>query len=237
MTSAEALLVSGAKVFNIELTAQNISDFTLYCSLLLEWNEKMNLTAIKNPDEIAVKHFADSLSVLKYTDIKPGASIIDVGTGAGFPGIPLAIVRKDIHLTLLDSLNKRLVFLKEVTQRLGIKADIVHMRAEEASHKPQYRERFDAAVSRAVAPLNILSEYCLPFVKVGGIFTAMKGPQLVSELEESKTAIKLLGGEVLANNSFNLSDGSTRNILTIKKISKTEKKYPRHGSKISKKPL
>lgn len=237
MTNAETLLVSGAKAFNIELTAQNISDFTLYCSLLLEWNEKMNLTAIKNPDEIAVKHFADSLSVLKYADIKPGASIIDVGTGAGFPGIPLAIVRKDIHLTLLDSLNKRLVFLKEVTQRLGIKADIVHMRAEEASHKPQYREKFDAAVSRAVAPLNILSEYCLPFVKVGGIFTAMKGPQLAGELEESKTAINLLGGEVLANNSFNLSDGSTRNILTIKKISKTEIKYPRHGSKISKKPL
>lgn len=197
----------------------------------------MNLTAITKPEEIAVKHFADSVSLLNFTDIGKNSSVIDIGTGAGFPGIPLAIMRSDIKLTLLDSLNKRLVFLKEVTDILGIECNIIHSRAEEGGRKPELREKFDIAVSRAVASLNVLSEYCLPYVKVGGKFVAMKGPSVKEEKEKAANAIKILGGKIKKTFIFNLGNDNTRSILIIEKVSKTADKYPRHGSKISNKNL
>lgn len=170
MSDINSTLLKCAKELNISITDQQLKAFDIYCDLLLEWNEKINLTAITDKNLIAVKHFADSISVLSYVNVKKNCKLIDVGTGAGFPGIPLAIMRNDIKLTLLDSLNKRLIFLKEVTNILGIECEIIHSRAEEGSRQENLRDKFDIAISRAVAPLNILSEYCMPFVKSKGMF-------------------------------------------------------------------
>lgn len=219
------------------LNDNQIEQFATYYNLLVEWNDKINLTRITEPQEVAIKHFADSLTLLKHYNIPQGAKVIDVGTGAGFPGIPLKIARPDIQLTLLDSLNKRLVFLQEVADSIGIEAEIVHARAEEAGRKEEYRERYDVAVSRAVARLNTLSEYCVPYVKVGGAFVVMKGPELSEELQEAKTAINTLGGKVNNVQEFAIPDGSNRTIVVIDKVSPTKDKYPRHGSKIKSKPL
>lgn len=222
---------------SVLLSDKQNSDFETYADLLVEWNKKMNLTAITEENEIAVKHFIDSISVLKYADIKNGASVIDIGTGAGFPGIPLKIMRNDIELTLLDSLNKRLIFLENVCQNLDIKAKLIHSRAEEGSHKPELREKFDIAISRAVANLPSLCEYCMPYVKVGGKFISMKGSDGENELENSKAAIRILGGETEKIEHLVLPDGSSRTIITIIKTSPTPSKYPRRGTKISKQGL
>lgn len=237
MENAKNLLYNGASELGITLSDKNIDDFTTYYNMLIDWNEKINLTAITKPEEVAVKHFVDSLTLLKYVDIKPNSTLIDVGTGAGFPSIPLGIIRKDIKITLLDSLKKRLIFLKEVSDALGINCNIVHARAEQAGVNPDYREKFDIATSRAVASLNVLSEYCLPLVSVGGIFIAMKGLNIKDEIDNSFNAIQTLGGKIKSVSEFNLIDKSTRNIVVINKISKTVDKYPRQGVKISKKPL
>ncbi len=222
---------------NIPITDRQKADFKIYAKMLVEWNEKMNLTAITEDDEIAVKHFIDSISILKYIDLKPNASVIDIGTGAGFPGIPLKIMRPDMKLTLLDSLNKRLIFLAEICKAMGISADIVHARAEECARKSGYRESFDYAVSRAVANLPALCEYCMPYVKKGGMFISMKGSDAENELALADNAINVLGGHLENVHQFVLPDESRRSIISIFKISDTPETYPRRGTKISKHPL
>ncbi len=211
--------------------------FENYAALLQEWNQKMNLTAIVEPQEIAVKHFIDSLSVLKYISINDSAKIIDIGTGAGFPGIPLLIMHPSIRLTLLDSLNKRLLFLKEVCSTLDLTAELVHGRAEEYSRRPEYREQYDLAISRAVANLPSLCEYCIPYVKQGGTFCSMKGSGGETELKSAENAIRILGGKVESVNPFVLPDQSERTIIVIQKLKSTPEKYPRRGTKINKNPL
>ena len=236
MEEFEKILKDGMKKFDIELTDVQLEKFKAYCQILLEWNKKFNLTAIKEPEEIAVKHFVDSCSILHYVNIKKNAKIIDVGTGAGFPGIPIKIIRDDIDVTLLDSLNKRVVFLNEVAEQLGLSVNTVHGRAEDLGRKEGYRESFDIAVSRAVAPLNVLSEYCIPLVRNGGKFISMKGPNVQEEIDTGKKGVKILGGRFNNVVQFKINDNS-RSIVIVDKISDTPFTYPRHGSKISKKPL
>lgn len=221
----------------IDLTDPQLEQYDRYAGLLVEWNEKINLTAITEPDEIVVKHFLDSLLLLKAVSIPEGGRVIDVGTGAGFPSLPCAIARPDLRLTLLDSLNKRIIFLEELTRALGREAVCIHARAEEGGRDPGLREKFDLATARAVASMRELSEYCLPFVKVGGIFAALKGYEIEDELDEAKPAIKLLGGEIQEVQKKILPDGSRRGIVLIRKISQTSTKYPRPSAKIKKNPL
>lgn len=234
-----AMLKEGSREFGIELTEKQIQQFMTYKDVLLEWNQKMNLTAIEDEKEIIIKHFLDSLSCVKSGVIKPTGKFIDVGTGAGFPGIPLKIIFPNIDLTLLDSLNKRIGFLKEVGNQLGLDdIEYVHGRAEDFGQNRDYREKFDYALARAVAPLNILLEYCLPFVKVEGYFICQKGKQLSEELEESNKALKVLGGEIVDKIEVPLpfSDIS-HNILIIRKIKQTMTGYPRKAGKPSKDPI
>lgn len=221
----------------ISLSEKQLGQFQRYMELLMEWNRKMNLTAITDPEGVTVKHFYDSLLLLKAVELPEGASLIDVGTGAGFPGIPVAIARPDVKLTLLDSLNKRLVFLAEVCRELGISAEIRHARAEEGGRQKELREQFDFATARAVAGMNVLSEYCVPFVKKGGAFVAMKGPDGEEELKQAACGIGTLGGKPEKATHFTLPDGSQRCIIVVRKVRETPAAYPRHGSKISKKPL
>ncbi len=209
-----------------------------FYEMLVEKNKVMNLTAITDFEEVAIKHFADSLTIGRA--IQPGSQkMIDVGTGAGFPGIPLKIVYPDIKLTLLDSLNKRLVFLNEVIAELGLKdIETVHARAEEAAVKPAYREQYDIVVSRAVANLSTLVEYCLPFASVGGCFISYKGEKAAVELSEAGKAIKVLGGGNAVSVDFTLvGTDYSRSLIRIDKISSTPKKYPRAGGKPSSAPI
>ncbi len=215
-----------------------LKQFSLYADLLVEWNKKMNLTAITAPDEIVTKHFVDSLYGLKVLGNRK--TVIDVGTGAGFPGIPLKIAKPEISLTLLDSLNKRLTFLTEVKKQLSLEnVECVHSRAEDgAASGTRLRESFDAAVSRAVANLSCLCEYCLPYVKRGGLFLAYKGPDVEEELANSQNAIELLGGEVSGVFTYTIPDTDiTHSVVVITKIKTTPEKYPRLQGKIQKKPL
>lgn len=212
-----------------------------YARLLVEWNEKMNLTAITAPDDIVHKHFADSLTALPLLPQREGLSLVDVGTGAGFPGIPLAILRSDIRLTLLDSLNKRLTFLQEVCKALDIPAVTVHARAEEGGRDTALRETFDVATARAVAALPVLAEYCLPFVKVGGCFIAMKGPESDREAADAARAITLLGGGTPVKHSLLLPaqpkegvEQLERRLFVIPKEAHTPAAYPRPTAKIKK---
>lgn len=231
--------------FNKELFKENlqgiaVSDKQLelldsFGALLTEKNKSVNLTSITDPDGIAVKHFADSISLLK-ADIPQGAKVLDLGCGAGFPGIPLLIMRPDIKLTLLDSTGKKLDFVSEALDALGLEAEVLHGRAEELGQNPDYREKYDIVVSRAVARLNTLCELALPLVKPGGTFIPMKGASAAEEAKAAYTAIKTLGGSLEKSIDFTLTDGS-RSLLIIKKLSPTPLKYPRHGSQISKKPL
>ncbi len=222
---------------NIELDEKQIIKFYRYMELLLEWNEKINLTAIIDPKEIILKHFADSLTISKH--IKKNAKVIDVGTGAGFPGIPLKIYREDIEVTLLDSLNKRISFLNEVIEKLELaKIDAVHGRAEEVAHNRLYRENFDVATSRAVANMATLSEYLIPFSKVSGNIVAMKGPDTEKEIEMAKKAINILGAEITKIEEFNLPNSEIkRTIILIKKNKQTLPKFPRKPGTPSKEPL
>ncbi len=208
-------------------------EFEKYMNLLLEWNEKINLTAITQPEEVKVKHFEDSLTCLESGYIKDGDSIVDVGTGAGFPGLPIKIENNTVELTLMDSLNKRINFLKEVSSQLKLDTKCIHIRAEEAGKNKLYRGKYDVAVSRAVARLTVLAEYCLPLVKKGGYMLAMKGKDIEEELDEAKPLIKLLGGQVKEVQLHTLSDEAiTHSIVVIEKISDTNPKYPRNGKKV-----
>ncbi len=230
-------LFEEAKSIGITLDETALARFETYFKMLIEYNTRMNLTAITEENEVIVKHFCDSLYILTKYDVPKGAMVIDVGTGAGFPGLPLLIARPDIKLTLLDGLNKRLVFLEDVLRETGLSAEIVHARAEEGATDKKYREKFDVATSRAVARLNVLCEYCLPYVKKGGVFLAMKGPAAAEELKEAQKAVAVLGGVTADCQEYSLSDESTRTIITIKKEKHTPPAYPRHNSKIKKQPL
>ena len=232
------ILREKAEKSGIKLTEEQIEKLRIYYELLVEWNEKMNLTALTEPQDVALKHFCDSILLLSFADIKEGSSLIDVGTGAGFPSVPIKIVRPDIKLCLLDSLNKRLVFLQEVVDKLSLEdVKIVHARAEDGARKADLREKFDYSTSRAVAQLNVLSEYCLPYVKVGGSFIAMKGKYSEEEIDNAKSAIKTLGGKIEKVDTYNLIDTSERTIINIRKVSNTDKRYPRTSAKIKSKAL
>lgn len=232
------LLQNYIKDYKITLTENQYEQFQKYFELLAEWNEKMNLTAITDESGVALKHFADSLSLLNFVDIPQNSSLADVGTGAGFPGVVLKIARPDIKLTLIDSLNKRLVFLNEVCSQLGIDAELIHSRAEDGARDEKLRESFDFAVSRAVARMNILSEYCLPYVKVEGAFCAMKGAQANEEFKESLNAINTLGGKLEKKYFFELPEnGGERAIAVVRKVKNTPQKYPRQSGKIKAKAL
>ena len=237
MEGIENRLIRDAASFGIELDTEQAARFQIYLELLTQWNEKINLTAITQPEEVAVKHFLDSLLLLSAAKPQQGARLLDVGTGAGFPGVPVKIVRGDLRLTLLDSLNKRLLFLQELCTRLGLSAELVHLRAEEGGRRKDLRGQFDLVTARAVAPLNLLCEYCLPYVRVGGLFAAMKGPDPAGELAAAQNAISLLGARVSDVKSFTLPDGSGRSIILLEKMLETSDKYPRHGAKIAKNPL
>lgn len=209
-----------------------------YAELLTEWNEKINLTAITDPEGIVIKHFLDCALLLDKVELKENARVIDVGTGAGFPGMVLKIFRPDIKLTLLDGLNKRLVFLNEVANQLGLSdVETVHLRAEEAGRRQNFRESFDLVTARAVARQNLLYEYCLPLCKVGGVFCAMKGPSAEDEVKESAAASKLLGGAKPQILHETLTGEEIRTFVITKKISQTPPKYPRVSAKIAKQPL
>ena len=219
------------------LTERQLEQLEKYAALLLEWNEKINLTAITDEEGIAAKHFLDCLAFLRHAQIKEGARVADVGTGAGFPGIVLKIARPDIELVLIDSLQKRLNFLSEVCRELGIKATLVHARAEDAGHDKALRESFDFVTARAVANLAVLSEYCLPLVKIGGVFAPMKTAEAESELSAAEKAIAILGGEVREVEHYEIPVAGGRSAVIIDKKSPTPPKYPRQRVKISEKPL
>lgn len=222
---------------NLMLDDKQIKDFYCYMNELIEWNKNINLTAITEEKEIIQKHFIDSLTIFKY--LNSNDKIIDVGTGAGFPGIPLKIADETFDITLLDSLNKRILFLDNVIEKLKLNnIKTIHSRVEDAAINPQYREKYDIATSRAVAQLNVLLEYLLPLVKVGGKCICMKGGNVEEELDNSKKALEILGGKVEKIESFELPNSDIkRNIIIIKKVSPTPKAYPRKAGTPSKKPL
>ena len=219
----------------IELDQTALDRFDTYAELLVEWNGKMNLTAITEPEEIEVKHFLDCLMLPKYFDLGNTKTVIDVGAGAGFPSVPLLIYNPDLCLTMMDAINKRLTFLDTAIHATGLEANLVHARAEDSGQDKNYREMFDLATARAVAPMNVLAEYCLPFVKVGGYFVALKGSN--DDTEQAKDAIATLGGEVVSNVSYKLNGTEPRSIVVVKKISQTPTQFPRKAKKISAKPL
>lgn len=231
------LLYNTIKPFEINVDEDAFSRLDTFAEMLIETNKSFNLTAIKEPDDVTVKHFADCLSIFKYVDISEKAKVIDVGTGAGFPGLVLKLYRPDIQMTFLDSTKKRLGFIENVLNECGIKGDILHMRAEEAAQLSKYREKYDFATARAVAALPVLSEYCLPFVKVGGSFVSMKSAESNEEISEAKKAINILGGKIEEDILFDLVENMPRRIIRIKKNSQTPTKYPRPSAQISKKPL
>ena len=236
MENFEEIFLENLKKVGLNLENEKIEKFQLYYEMLLDWNEKMNLTAITDLEGVILKHFIDSLMVLKFLPDET-KSLIDVGTGAGFPGLPLKIAKNELKVTLLDSLNKRLIFLESLKEKLNLDFELVHARAEELGRKENYREKFDVSTSRAVASLNVLSEYCLSFVKTGGLFIAMKSGNVDEELESAKRSIALLGRKIEKVEKFNLPNDISRSIVVIRKIKNTNKIYPRASAKIKKSPL
>lgn len=227
--------VSGCKRTEVALTEEEYAKFASFAGILLDWNKKINLTAIVDAVGISEKHFLDSVFPLEIVRIPQNATVIDVGTGAGFPAIPMKIVRDDIKVTLLDSLNKRVKFLQEVSDVLHLEARCVHARAEDAGRNPALREKFDVVTARAVAKLPVLCEYCLPFVKDGGIFLALKGPN--EDTSAAKEAVKLLGGKIEMVERYSLPCGDERMLVVVRKISQTLTKFPRNSAQIAKKSL
>lgn len=222
---------------NLTLTEEQIEKFYNYMNLLIEWNKKINLTAIVEPKGIILKHFIDSLTIEKY--IKKGENIIDVGTGAGFPGIPLKIAREDLKITLADSLNKRINFLNEVINKLNLKdIETIHTRAEELGKNKKYREKFDIATSRAVANMSTLSEYLIPFIKVKGRCICMKSSDIDTELENAKKAINILGCEIESKDKFDLPNSDLgRSVIILRKVKNTPSKFPRKAGTPAKEPI
>lgn len=234
--SLEMLLKEGAGEYGASLDDAQVTALLKFKSILTEWNEKINLTAIEEDREVIIKHFVDSLSIMPF--LKGVYKLVDVGTGAGFPGIPIKIAQPALEVVLLDSLEKRIGFLNTVISALQLEGiSAVHSRAEDAGIAPQYREKFDAAVARAVASLPVLLEYCMPLVKTGGIFIAMKGSN-GSEIEGSGKALDILGGNIEEVKEFTLPDSDMkRNIIIVRKLRQTPTKYPRKAGKPSKEPL
>lgn len=233
----KALLKEKAEMFHVKLDEQALERFDIYGKLLVEWNEKINLTAITDSEGVTIKHFLDSLTIFNYVDIPEGAKVIDVGTGAGFPGLAMLIARPDLDITLMDSTKKRLMVIENILEAIGLKANVVHSRAEEAGQNKKFREKYDFSTARAVTNLRDLAEYCLPFVKVGGSFIPMKSAKAQEEIAEGKKAIHVLGGQIISQDSFELLDCGERTIINVKKISPTSAKYPRPSAKIAKNPI
>lgn len=233
------LLRDGLKKFDIEPDETMLNRFEKYREILVEYNKHMNLTGITEQKEVYIKHFLDSVAIFKNGYLSDDVSVIDVGTGAGFPGIPYKICNPDIKLTLLDSLNKRINFLKEVGKGIGFEdIEYVHSRAEDGGQNKDYREKFDIATARAVASLPILLELCIPFIKKDGFFICLKGPSVENEIEESKNAMKVLNVKLVEKIDVELPDEELKHkILVFKKIGETPSKYPRKAGKPSKNPL
>ena len=229
-------LKTEAQALGLLLDEKQLEMFDTYAEMLVETNKQFNLTAIKTPEDIVTKHFTDSLTVFAAADVPDGSKVIDIGTGAGFPGLPMLIYKNNLELTMVDSTGKKLDFVRSVVSALGLDAEVIHSRAEELG-RGELREKFDFAVSRAVASLNVLCEYCLPFVKTGGSFIALKGSKADDELAVSRTAVKTLGGKFICSKEIMLADEQTRNLVIIEKAAATPPKYPRASAQISKKPL
>ena len=237
MKNKEQRLIENMKMISVELTDKQVSQFIKFYEMLVEWNKVMNLTGITEYDEVVMKHFVDSLSIVKVNGFDNVTTIIDVGTGAGFPGIPLKIVFPEIKITLLDSLNKRIKFLNAVIDELELEnIETIHGRAEDFSKKEDYREQYDLCVSRAVANLSTLAEYCLPFVRLGGKFISYKSGECENEVAAAKSAIFLLGGKVEDVYKFSIGEAQ-RAFISLTKANGTSKKYPRKAGMPSKNPL
>ena len=226
-----------SKILGVRFSVEQIEQFYKYMNLLIEWNEKMNLTAITEPKEIILKHFIDSITILKYID--DNSKLVDAGTGAGFPGVPLSIMNPTLKITLVDSLNKRLIFLQEVVKELNLKnIEIVHARAEEFGQNKNYREKFDIATSRAVANLATLSEYLVPLVKIGGKIISMKASNAKEEINDAQKAIEVLGGKIEKIEEFDLPESDIgRTIIIIDKNKCTPAIYPRKAGTPAKEPI
>lgn len=239
MSDFTGYLSQGLKLLEIDYTQEQLAQCARYYHLLIDWNRKMNLTAITEEKEVAVKHFLDSLMVLKFISLKPKERLIDIGTGAGFPGLPLKIFRPDLDVVLLDSLAKRCHFLTAVQSELGLdRVEIIHGRAEEFGRKMGYREEFSLVFARAVTSLPVLLEYCLPFLKIGGVFFALKGPDINSEIENSSSGLDILGGKLIEKHFYQLPLlGDDRSLVMIQKIKNTPEKYPRKAGIPEKRPL
>ncbi|MGL5380078.1 16S rRNA (guanine(527)-N(7))-methyltransferase RsmG [Clostridium sp.] len=233
------LMKEAALEAGMDLSEHQYEQFIKYMRLVQEWNEKINLTAITEDEEVIKKHFIDCIKAFKSQEIKNAKTLIDVGTGAGFPGLPIAIMKPELNVTLLDSLNKRINFLNTVVRDLGLKNVVtIHSRAEDGARKPELREKFDIATSRAVANMAVLSEFCMPYVKVGGHFVALKGPSIDEELQDGKNAIGTLGGKLKGIIEVEIEGTDLRhNIVEVKKIKECSKIYPRKAGTVSKKPL
>lgn len=233
------LLNSAVNDVGLEFDENKYNQFIKYMSLLKSWNEKVNLTAITDDLEIVKKHFIDSIKIFKFQPLKDAKKVIDVGTGGGFPGIPMKIIKPELEVVLLDSLKKRISVLESILNDIGINdVAAIHGRAEEFGVKTEFREKFDVVVSRAVANLAVLSEFCLPYAKIGGYFVALKGPSVDSEVNESKRAINELGGKLIDLIEVHIENTDLKhNLVVIKKIKNTPKQYPRKAGIVSKKPL
>lgn len=221
----------------VTLDREALMRLDLYAERLIETNRRFNLTAVTDPDEVTVKHFADSLVLLGKTEFPAGASFLDVGTGAGFPGLALKLARPDLQVAFLDGTRKKLGFISSVLEETGLAGETLHLRAEEAGKLPKYREKFDFVTARAVADMAVLVEYCLPFVRAGGLFLAMKSAAAEEEVQNAAGAVRLLGGKTEQNLLFDLVENTPRRIVFVRKISQTPPKYPRASAKIAKSPL
>lgn len=221
----------------VTLDREALMRLDLYAERLIETNRRFNLTAVTDPDEVTVKHFADSLVLLGKTEFPAGASLLDVGTGAGFPGLALKLARPDLQVAFLDGTRKKLGFISSVLEETGLAGETLHLRAEEAGKLPKYREKFDFVTARAVANMAVLVEYCLPFVRAGGLFLAMKSAAAEEEVQSAAGAVRLLGGKTEQNLLFDLVENTPRRIVFVRKISQTPPKYPRASAKIAKSPL